>query len=160
MADGCLLLFSHLLLTRSVQWAGCSHGHPPPPHSQAVGWRPPAGAMPRPQPPQICPGRLESVMESPRLTTPSHVRKSEDDSKFSPMLNLTTSNSDSAGDGAAHNLTGSRITRLSSSENALLSNRHQPIIKDKGVNSSTFLAANPSLSGILLYEGNIRLVQD
>ena len=28
------------------------------------------------------------------------------------------------------------------------------------VNSSTFLAANPSLSGILLYEGNIRLVQD
>ena len=29
-----------------------------------------------------------------------------------------------------------------------------------GVNSSTFLAANPSLSGILLYEGNIRLVQD
>ena len=46
--------------------------------------------MPRPHPPQICPGRLESVMESPRLTTPSHVRKSEDDSKFSPMLNLTT----------------------------------------------------------------------
>ena len=78
-------------------------------------------------------------MESPRLTTPSHVRKSEDDSKFSPMLNLTTSNSDSAGDGAAHNLTGSRITRLSSSENALLSNRHQPTIKDKGEN--TFIAA-------------------
>ena len=31
---------------------------------------------------------------------------------------------------------------------------------DFRVNSSTFLAANPSLSGILLYEGNIRLVQD
>ena len=28
------------------------------------------------------------------------------------------------------------------------------------VNSSTFLAANPSLSDISLYEGNIRLVQD
>ena len=97
--------------------------------TQAVGPRPPAGAMPlprpNPSPVNICDAGLESLESPPFLTSPTlfHVRKSEGDSRLSdPMLNFTASYADSSREGPA-NLTVSKITPLSPCDHALPSNK-------------------------------------
>ena len=121
---------SHLLLTKSGQWAGCSHGHPPPPHSQAVGWRPPAGAMPRPRLPpvnssKICDAGFESV-EPPLLKSPTlcQVRMSEGDSR----LNFTASLAEPSKESPELNLTGP-----SSGDHALPTNKPHSIRAESNV---------------------------
>ena len=82
---------------------------------------------PRHQPPptNISDAGSESVEQPPFLTSPTlfNVRQSEGDSRLSnPMLNFT----DSSREGQA-NLTGSKISRLSSCDHALPSNKPHSI---------------------------------
>ena len=100
--------------------------------------------MPRPQPlPPINRSKigLETV-EPPLSKSPAlyHAKKSEGDSRLSdPMMNFTGSHTYSATESQALNLTGSRITCLSTGDQSLISNKPHSVIAesklmDKGEN--------------------------